>query len=1453
MPVNNNLAGILPAEEGFGLGYVHPSPVVLPGAPYPYTSDGYEQVLAEKRAAEQREERMWRQRYAESAFDNAAKSPAGAVGAFQIMPITYKDYLERGKGKPGDLTDPAYNRKVRDFALGIIQRDLGSLWSKESPEDINLAKRYAAYNWGSGSLRSYLRKKQKEGIDIHNSLDWMAGLPKETRDYVNFIVFNQDVPDTSKVADLYQAARDKYNSMAFGGVLGRFNHSDIRSALDKMRQKGANKYDGDSELTGQMMLIGEDGNPIDVLPGAVSTFNILSDYNRRQVKRLARNDYANVGEETREFDKDWQTKVYNRAWDRADRKYRNQENRKALRRAAIQELQTGVPTGAFNEYTKEGIEDMSPFAMGLVLSAAGPALGGLRTVGDMAKAAGKVAGVAGRGAAKGLEWIGEKAMPSALMKGAASYLPDVAGEVATMAPYADAAALSYWSALAGNTAYNAIRNKDWGTASASGTMALLPLIEPTSRFVAYTVPKSMRELQDWSNFVIGGDTSPYIFLQQRKSDTLAEAEDILSRYGKLPDYLVRAKVPMESVETTRRIPSGGSSMDVENLQFVSPETGAITIPRIVENIGADSGETRYIIDYEIPIRRGVVNPRRIDETTPPMHIVFDTKAAKSSSNELFPDSEYFELRGDKTTSYLPYPESISSEPVENLPVSKMGALEAHITGTKETTPGHTLLVQAPAKAEDAAQIAKNYNAIRSVVGEDAIVAGSGTMYEKGLLSGTPGDVELITTESRASEVARKIGFKQDGKNTFDVRGTSSKAHSAGDVDIQIIEESVFDGSAQGKLAWEMFRTMHPDECAVQAASSVDNGIDFTIMSPINPRTGKAYTAEELYQEFRQGNWSLQNTINDALSVVKDITTAGSSRNNMLKQNRPMALLTHKDPEVKAMVAKAIDTIGRSQVGPDFKLGSSYFKGIDFTNVAENEKFLAELGLKKDFAKDPETMRNLFDYWYMQQSVSKRGVKDAKNLREARIFIGSGTVPRDGGDYSGAGRNAVGATQKQMPFRYPQVGAFQTHITRNPEKYASVNDVMQQAKRIRGHSELTENVRNTAKNLWDNNKSAYETWIRDVEGEDPSVIIPIIEKYLFGNKQSTVSELSHDIAGVVRELKGNGVPADKLDHIVEGIGTLYDLPFVSDYSTGYELYRGIMRNSSDALGVRYFDFYRHKDNERPFEFGRDVEKYAKTTNGGREFYQATLSDMHPDDRILAEKLINARNNSSALGDTANEIEMQVTDNREQARTLLNQALENRGEQADLERQIKKMEKTPGYKWRIEHNNKRDIRDWERAYKDMASLKLKQDGFAPKIESIKPDKPFLKDRRVNEAFINLMSDHSVDYDYYNRLRDLLGQSTAVAKSRDGNKLRIFIKRSDVINTGYEYYIDAIKTDPKSTFSWKFDIEHNHLGGDFEYDYALPFSDGGLLNRLSTHYNGDTEKIRELISKVRAKQLV
>lgn len=141
--------------------------------------------------------RALKQRYAESGFNDKAVSKAGAQGAWQIMPITLKDYLGRGRGKAGDLNDPEYNRKVRDWVMGIIPRDLQEFWSENDSDRAKLAKLYAAYNWGAGNLRGFLRKKQKAGVDISNPDNWVDDLNPETRRYVKYLAFDEDIPDST--------------------------------------------------------------------------------------------------------------------------------------------------------------------------------------------------------------------------------------------------------------------------------------------------------------------------------------------------------------------------------------------------------------------------------------------------------------------------------------------------------------------------------------------------------------------------------------------------------------------------------------------------------------------------------------------------------------------------------------------------------------------------------------------------------------------------------------------------------------------------------------------------------------------------------------------------------------------------------------------------------------------------------------------------------------------------------------------------------------------------------------------------------------------------------------------------------------------------------------------------------------------------------------------------------
>lgn len=139
-------------------------------------------------------ERLVRQRYTESAFKDDAYMPVSkARGAYQIAPGALTDYVN-ATGRRGDLNNYEYNKQVRDWYMDRLPSYIGDdYYSRDSSDVVNLAKTYAAYNWGAGNLRKHLKAKRDAGVDIDNSLDWIDGMPEETRNYVNFIVLGKDV------------------------------------------------------------------------------------------------------------------------------------------------------------------------------------------------------------------------------------------------------------------------------------------------------------------------------------------------------------------------------------------------------------------------------------------------------------------------------------------------------------------------------------------------------------------------------------------------------------------------------------------------------------------------------------------------------------------------------------------------------------------------------------------------------------------------------------------------------------------------------------------------------------------------------------------------------------------------------------------------------------------------------------------------------------------------------------------------------------------------------------------------------------------------------------------------------------------------------------------------------------------------------------------------------------
>ena len=135
------------------------------------------------------EELALRQAYMESGFNPNARSGANAQGIFQIKSGALSDYL-KATNDYGDLYDPTYNKKVRDWLMNKLYNS-PTINTNNPKEEVRLAKALAAYNWGRKNLEDHLVALKNAGKDIYSDNSWMEGIPTETKNYINFILYHK--------------------------------------------------------------------------------------------------------------------------------------------------------------------------------------------------------------------------------------------------------------------------------------------------------------------------------------------------------------------------------------------------------------------------------------------------------------------------------------------------------------------------------------------------------------------------------------------------------------------------------------------------------------------------------------------------------------------------------------------------------------------------------------------------------------------------------------------------------------------------------------------------------------------------------------------------------------------------------------------------------------------------------------------------------------------------------------------------------------------------------------------------------------------------------------------------------------------------------------------------------------------------------------------------------------
>lgn len=347
------------------------------------------------------------------------------------------------------------------------------------------------------------------------------------------------------------------------------------------------------------------------------------------------------------------------------------------------------------------------------------------------------------------------------------------------------------------------------------------------------------------------------------------------------------------------------------------------------------------------------------------------------------------------------------------------------------------------------------------MGEDGAVAGSLVHHRNGLIKGTsngvsvvgPQDTEIYTTEARFPALAKKLEFQQATTNSVGGRkGTSpftfrnnDSSHQGVDTEINIIQATK-DGKATGSVAHQIYRALFPEQYSKFSYDLAMSGHEEDLFDTPLP-----ISAEELLQLVR-------NSANMQKHLLSDLVGMETfTRPQNIKANtRLYNILFNDSPEVSAQLHDALQTVGKANMGSQYKLGTELYPNLSFEDVEANKQFLQDVfNLSPEeatkFASREDVMRNAVDIYNHSYSTGVRHVNPQvlRNGANPKIELFTGNGQFGGGNASGLGLNTALLNPEggHSLGNDKLIAVNQFSLTNKPEEIKSVSDLTNQIRRL----------------------------------------------------------------------------------------------------------------------------------------------------------------------------------------------------------------------------------------------------------------------------------------------------------------------------------------------------------------------------------------------------------------------